>query len=69
MNKLRELANRATQYCIDMEVNSAWVWEEKFAELIVKECAEAAREIQDFNDVSKAQLDSRKEILTKFGVI
>ena len=69
MNKLRELANKATQYCIDSEVNSAWVWEEKFAELIVRECAEAAREIQDFNDVGKVQLDSRKEILTKFGVI
>jgi len=38
-NIYKELARQATDYCVDRKENKAWLWEEKFAELIVKECA------------------------------
>jgi hypothetical protein len=44
MNKrLAELADQATEYCKTQPREIAgWMWEKKFAELIVKECAKVA---------------------------
>lgn len=43
MNRIRKLAEEATEYCLSnyKDISQVpWVWEEKFAELIVKKCAE-----------------------------
>lgn len=41
-NKIRALATQATNYCReeykDYEGYTAWLWEEKFGELIIQEC-------------------------------
>lgn len=37
-NRYKELARQATDYCCDRAESQAWLWEEKFAELIIKEC-------------------------------
>lgn len=43
-NKIRELATQAVEYCIetykDSDGPTPWVWEEKFAQLIIAECCE-----------------------------
>ena len=38
MNKFRELAKKATEYCHEhSDVAKAWTWEDKFAEYIYKD--------------------------------
>ena len=37
-DKFKELASLATEYCIEKGVNDAWIWEQKYAELIIREC-------------------------------
>lgn len=41
---LRDLAQEATRFCINEAANKAWIWEDKFAELIIRRCAEVADE-------------------------
>lgn len=38
--RIRELAKEATDWCCENAIGTpvAWEWEEKFAELIVKDC-------------------------------
>lgn len=39
MNNLyKDLYNQAVALCIEQGSNEAWLWEKKYAELIVKEC-------------------------------
>ena len=41
--RIEELADQATEYCKTQPREIAgWMWEKKFAELIVKECAKVA---------------------------
>ena len=43
MNKnIRSIAINATKYCIDVAENKAWLWEDKFAELIIKDVIKTA---------------------------
>ena len=45
---IRKIARETFEYCIDKHSNSTgpipWVWEEKFAELIIEECAKIAED-------------------------
>jgi hypothetical protein len=45
-NKFKEIAREATEWCEKNAVGTpvAWEWEEKFAELIIKECISKALE-------------------------
>lgn len=50
MNKrIKELANEASDWCEQHAEGTptAWEWEEKFADLIVKECIKVALENDD----------------------
>jgi hypothetical protein len=48
-NRYRELANEASDWCQEHAKGTptAWEWEEKFAELIVRECSAAIMENSD----------------------
>jgi len=35
---IRGLAIAATEFCMNEAKNEAWMWEDKFAELIISEC-------------------------------
>ena len=41
-NRIKQLAHQATEWCKENAQGTpvAWEWEEKFAELIVQECAD-----------------------------
>lgn len=61
MNNLyKELYIKAADFCIKEctkdEVNQAWIWERKYAELIVKEC------------LACLHWDERENILKRFGM-
>ena len=44
-NKHRELSYRATQYCCDVGKNEAWLWEDKYAELLIQACIQKCAEV------------------------
>jgi hypothetical protein len=41
--RIKELAEQAENACAHIGQNFAWEWEQKFAELIIKDCAEVYR--------------------------
>ena len=43
---LRKLYIQATDECIELGKNDTWLWEEKFAEAIIKECTKQILELQ-----------------------
>lgn len=45
--KIRELAQRATQHCVVTGKNEPWIFEDQFAEAIVRECAKFIRDTFD----------------------
>ena len=60
--RLEELADQATEYCKTQPREMARsLWEEKFAELIVRECADIAKTAEPYR--------SDDLILRHFGVI
>jgi hypothetical protein len=69
--RIKELADKASQWVID---NSNGVhtpyerWNEKFAELIVKECADAIIKDSRLNDVRSAANGCVRTIKEHFGV-
>ena len=71
--RIRELAEQATTY-IEPTANSGegWIFDkEKFAELIVRECAQLARDtnLEDVEGGDSAVLQAAKrQILEHFGV-
>lgn len=58
---ISKLYTQAVDFCVEQGptpdgTNKAWVWEEKFAELIVKECAWIADHTVDRGDVPSFQI-------------
>ena len=49
-NRARELAERATKFCLEkewgLEESTAWIWEEKFVEFIVLDILESLKELE-----------------------
>ena len=37
-NRFKELSNKAFEECCEIGKSEAWLWEQKFAEAIIKEC-------------------------------
>lgn len=75
---ISKLYTDAVEYCVEQGpnpdgTNKAWIWEEKFAELIVQQCLAAcsrSNEIRSFVPPTRQQvvLDCMREIENTFGV-
>jgi hypothetical protein len=71
--RFREIAKSASDWCIENAKGTpvAWEWEEKFAELIVRECARIVPDT-DLGDVdggdSAVLRAASKQIREHFGV-
>lgn len=67
--KLRELAKQATNWCIENAEGTpvAWEWEDKLAELIVKECVNVLRQ-EWYNENNKVIDDKNlREVNVNYG--
>lgn len=55
MNKdmIRGIYFAATEYCEQLGSNNAWVFEMKFAELIVKECAAVVERVRNTGSIPR----------------
>jgi len=68
MNKrIKELANDATDWCIKNANGTpiAWEWEDKFAEMIIKECLIVVADAVDCREPASTYVDKIKD---HFGV-
>lgn len=63
----KKLAKQATTYCIHLGESLPWVWEEKFAELVVKECLKVATDYE-YNEDADPQYEIVYRIKEHFGV-
>lgn len=43
--RIRELAKNATDYCIEEGRSEAWLWEDKFGQLVAQECIAICKKI------------------------
>jgi len=65
-NRIKELAEQATEY--NEQTLTGWLNPEKFAELIVRECAELTLDYKNEQHY-QGWLDYRDEIKRQFGVL
>jgi len=65
-NRIKELAEQATEY--NEQTLTGWLNPEKFAELIVRECAELTLDYKNEQHY-QGWLDYRDEIKRHFGVL
>ena len=61
-SKIQEIAYHTREACIARGENDAWIWEYKFAELIIEECVKRCKEV-----ASDAKLMTSNKFLTDAG--
>jgi len=54
--RIRELAELATARCANKQDNSAWVWEDTFAKIIIDECIAIAIAAERANKIVSTKL-------------
>ena len=68
-NVYKELGAQATEYCQARGENTAWLWEEKFAELVVRECLKHTSYILGSGDSDDVALEEASTAIKRtFGI-